>query len=279
MASRLGPLGLLNPIADIGGRTVARVRPSLTMGLRSNLARVRPELSGPELDALARRAIGSYARYWVESLRLPSLDAATIDDGFDVEGYRHIVEARAAGVGPIMVLPHLGGWEWAAAWLGRVAHIPVSAVVERLEPDDVFEWFVDLRASYGVNVIPLGDADTTARILRAVADRHVVCLVADRDLAGTGVPVEFFGASTTLPGGPALISRRSGAPILPTAVFFNGSQRICRIAEPIWPDRDLRLRDAVATTTQEVATALEALIDRAPEQWHVLQPNWSSEGR
>ncbi len=265
---------MLTPIVERFGRSIARLRPGLVEGLIDNLSHVRPEANDEELRELAAEGIGSYARYWLDSLRLPSLSATAIDEGFAVEGYEYLAASRDAGFGPIMVLPHLGGWEWAAAWLGRVAEIPVTAVVERLDPPDVYEWFVGLRSSYGINVVPLGDPDAMARLLKAVRERHVVCLVADRDIGATGIEVEFFGSTTTLPAGPALLARRSGAPILPTAVFFEGSKRVCRIEAPIRPDSDRPLRPSVAETTQRVAGALEALIAQAPGQWHVLQPNW-----
>jgi KDO2-lipid IV(A) lauroyltransferase len=37
------------------------------------------------------------------------------------------------------------------------------------------------------------------------------------------------------------------------------------------------LRADVARVTQDLAVGLEALIRRAPEQWHLLQPNWPSD--
>ncbi len=75
-----------------------------------------------------------------------------------------------------------------------------------------------------MNVVPLGpDAGTT--VMRALRDNHVVCLLADRDLQGGGPEVEFFGERTTLPAGPATLTMRLGAPILPTAVYFTGPNR------------------------------------------------------
>lgn len=246
--------------------------------LEGNLRRVRPDASDAELQALARQGFASYGRYWVETLRLPKLSAKAIDEGFDVEGYEHILRARSEGHGPIMVLPHLGGWEWAAAWLGRVAEIPVTAVVEPLEPPDVFEWFRDLRSSYGINVVPLGP-NALGPVVAAVKARHVVCLLSDRDLTDGGIEVDFFGARTTMPVGPALVARRTGAPLLPTAVYFREDQRVCRIRPPVPVERGGSLRSDLHATTQQLARELEILIDAAPDQWHVLQSVFIDEAR
>lgn len=271
LAARPFPISILRTSGAALGRFVARRDPDRLRGLEQNLALVRPDLDPAAIRSLAVEGLGSYGRYWAETFRLPSLTAGAIDRGFDVEGFEHLRRSRAGGHGPIMVLPHLGGWEWAAAWLGRVAHIPVTAVVEPLEPPDVAEWFADLRASYGINVVPLGP-DALGAVVSAVNALDVVCLLADRDLSGGGVEVDFFGARTTLPVGPALVARRTGAPLLPTAVYFCEELRVCRIRPPVEVATGGRLRSDLERTTQRLARELEVLIEQAPEQWHVLQP-------
>jgi len=293
-AVRAVPLSLLVPAAEAAG---AIAGPRL-MGAKADMLGRHLRRAGGRIPDDIGAGFGSYARYWVESLRLPTLDVRRIDRGFSFVGYEHIVQVRAGGKGPILVLPHLGGWEWAAAWLGRVAEVPVTAVVERLEPDDVFAWFTELRASWGVDVVPLG-SDAFARLTAAVRKRHIVCLLADRDIGDSGVEVEFFGEMTTMPVGPAVLAYRTGAPILPTAVFFSGRQRLCRVGTPIWPDDDDggrptsrsagdgpapssrrgRGRDRYRRMTEQVTIELERLIAQAPDQWHLLEPNWPSDHR
>jgi KDO2-lipid IV(A) lauroyltransferase len=49
------------------------------------------------------------------------------------------------------------------------------------------------------------------------------------------------------------------------------------VRPPLPTDRRGRLRDDVARITRALAVELEALIRAAPEQWHLLQPNWPSD--
>ena len=78
--------------------------------------------------------------------------------------------------------------------------------------------------------------------------------------------------------GPVTLGLRSGAPVLPTAVYFDGPDRHQGRVEPPLPlARGGRLREDVAAGTQALATALESLIGAAPDQWHLLQPNWPSD--
>ena len=74
--------------------------------------------------------------------------------------------------------------------------------------------------SLGMNVIAARARAPAATVVKALQDNEVVCLLCDRDIQGGGIEVEFFGERTTLPAGPATLAFRTGAPILPTAVYF-----------------------------------------------------------
>ena len=265
-------MGAANHLAHLA----ARQSPERRHLVERNLRRADPSLEGRDLDRAVRQLFESYARYWAESFRLPACSLDEIEAGFTTEGFEHIEAARAAGTGAIMVLPHLGGWEWAAFWLTRVRDIPVTAVVELLDPPELFEWFAALRRSFGMNVVPLGPEAGRATI-RALKDNHLLALLCDRDLKGDGQEVDFFGERTTLPAGPATLALRTGAPILPTAIYFDGDLRRGVVQAPLDTTRQGTLREDVARITQDVAHALEDLIRAAPEQWHLLQPNWPSD--
>jgi lauroyl/myristoyl acyltransferase len=91
------------------------------------------------------------------------------------------------------------------------------------------------------------------------------------------VEVEFFGERTTLPAGPATLSLRTGAPILPTAIYHEGRRHRGVARPPVPTVRTGSLRDDVGRVTQLLARELEDLIRHAPEQWHLMQPNWPSD--
>lgn len=241
-----------------------------TETLRQNLAQTGVEFP----RAAATAGIGNYARYWIDTLALPTMPTVELDRRFSYLNYHHIREVQREGQTPIMVLPHLGSWEWAAAWLGRVADQHVIAVVERLSDESVFDWFVSTRSSYGVDVIPLGPTAMAKLVAATKGSNRIICLLADRDIAGNGVEVDFFGARASFPAGPALLSLRSGNPLLPVAIYDDGRTRRCQVLPPIWPHRNGRLKDDLISTTQGVAKQLEALIAAAPDQWHVLSPVW-----
>ncbi|MXW43066.1 MAG: phosphatidylinositol mannoside acyltransferase [Acidimicrobiia bacterium] len=238
-------------------------------------------LGDKELAGLVRASFQSYARYWYDGARICGLSDSDIQVGFRHEGFEHIAEACASGVAPILVLPHLGGWEWAGAWMARVAGYPVMSVVEPPANERLFEWMVVQRQRIGIDIVPLS-SDAAAVLIKALRSGQVVCLLSDRQVGSGGVEVEFFGETTMLPAGPAIIALRTGAALLPTAVYqeaINSKHSMHRgvVMAPIVAERRGRLREDVGRVTQDLARCLEQLIRAAPEQWHLMQPNWPSD--
>jgi KDO2-lipid IV(A) lauroyltransferase len=249
--------------------------------VQRHLRRVYGRSVGPwEMTRLVDDTFASYARYWAESLRLPTLSPAEIEAGMTYDGFDHLRQASDLGRGTILALPHLGGWEWGGTHIAQCG-FPISVVVERLDPPEVFDWFVGFRESLGMNVIPVG-AGAAARCAAALKDNHMLCLLSDR-LVGdsTGVEVDFFGEVTQLPAGPATLALRTGATLLPCAVYFGrrSNQHTAVVKPPLTLERSGRLRDDVQKLTQALAHEFEDLIRRAPTQWHLMQPNWPSDHR
>lgn len=236
----------------------------------------RTGLRGAALQRAVYGAFDSYGRYWLELFRLPRDSKRSLDTRFTSEGFEHIVAAIKAGHGAVVALPHVGGFDFAGAWLASRG-LPPLVVVEPVEPPELFAWFVGVRRQLGMEVVALGPEAGPA-VLRALKDNRVVCLLCDRDLNRDGVEVDFFGERTTMPSGPATLALRTGAPLLPAAVYFLPRGRhFGRIGPPVPAERQGRLRDDVARVTQSLARRFEELIRAAPDQWHLMQPNWPSD--
>lgn len=240
-----------------------------------HLRRIDPTMTRTAMRLATQRAFDSYARYYAESFRLPTLSRRAVERGFEVEGYDRVTAALEHGNGVILALPHLGGWEWAGRWMTDRGH-RMTVVVEPLQPPELFEWFADLRRRLGFEVVGLGP-EAGAACTRALRANRALALLCDRDIGGDGVPVELFGEGTTLPAGPATLALRTGAPLLPVAVYHDGPGHHAVVRPPIPVERAGRLRDDVARITRLLAAELEVLIARAPEQWHLMQPNWPSD--
>ncbi|MEV6060609.1 phosphatidylinositol mannoside acyltransferase [Nocardia asteroides] len=270
---RSAPEGLVRKVFDLGAdRAVRNGGPEQ---LRRNLARVlgvRPEQVPADL---IRASMRSYARYWREAFRLPSMDHSTVD--YYVAGLEHLDAALERGRGVILVLPHSGNWDMAGVWL--VQHYSTfTTVAERLEPESLFERFVAYRESLGFEVFPLtgGEQPPFGQLADRLRDNRIVCLMGERDLTGKGVPVDFFGERTWMPAGAAKLAIETGAALMPVHAWFT--------TEPdgtegwgLKTDAPLDVSEGVAAATQALADWFAAHIVQHPADWHMLQPLWEAD--
>lgn len=271
------PAPLIGGLATVSGLTMAEVWRKKRPIVRANLRRVvGPDVSEADLERLVIESFDSYARYWVESARLISMPPAEVFRRFSIEGFERVEEESAKHRGIILALPHLGFWDLGGLWLTLKGY-PMTTVAEPLDPPDLFEWFRAQREALGLTIHPLG-SDTPGRLSSALKAGRLVGLVADRDLIGNGVEVEFFGEVTTLPAGPAVLALRTGAPLFPSIVYQRPHGKGHGvILPPLEIERTGRLRVDVTRVTRMLAAAFEDLIRKAPAQWHVFQPNWPSD--
>jgi lauroyl/myristoyl acyltransferase len=259
--------------------------------LRANLARVVPSASPAQLDLLVRDGMRSYARYWCEAFRLPTMDAAEVHARLDpfLTGRGPFLEALQAGRGVVFAVPHSGNWDAAGVWLvetlRRLGLPPgFTTVAQRLRPESLYRRFVAYRESLGFEVVAAEDGSAAHRaLIRRLRAGGIVCLVADRDITGTGVEVQFLGEPAHFPAGPARLAALTGALLMPAYPHFTPDGWQVPIAEPVPVGDGARLRTvearagAVADATQAIADVFGGLIARAPADWHALQPIWTAD--
>jgi len=269
-----GPLA--SGVAQVAGVVAGRLGGERRALITRHLQRIHgPDLKGRALQAEVDRAFASYGRYWMESFRLPARPGHEFEAAMCYEGIGNLEAARAGGRGVLLAMPHLGAWDWGGAWLAS-SGFPLTVVAESLEPPELSDWFARLRQRMGMRVIPL-DRNAGSAVMAALRRGEVLGLLCDRDLTGDGIDVEFFGERTRLPAGPATLALRSGAPLLACCVLFEGDHHRGIVRPPLDTSRQGTLREDVSRITQDMARALEGLIRRAPEQWHVFQPNWPTD--
>ncbi|HEX9855733.1 MAG TPA: phosphatidylinositol mannoside acyltransferase [Acidimicrobiia bacterium] len=258
------------------GRLLWHLAPKRRALVQRHLRRVVGESA--DVVALSRRMFASYGRYWAELFWITPRRKAEFVEHADVEGVEHATAARDAGRGVIFALPHIGNWEAAGAKAEAIG-FPVLAAAEALSNQRIVDWFVECRRAVGIDVVVASTgAKVTAALMRRLGDGGTVALVADRDVTGRGVEVEFFGEKTTMPAGPVALAERTGAALFPVGSYFKeGKGHDFVIHEPIViPDAPTR-EERIAGGVKAFASALEGIIRVAPEQWHLFVPNWPSD--
>lgn len=275
-----GLVGALpGPVVRRLGRSFGRVWAAVDRSRRAMARRHADRVlgDGVDLDRSSVEMMRSYGRYYAEALWLRGRRVDGMLAETEVQGLEKLIAARDAGTGMIYALPHMGNWE-AAAPIAVSVGISVVAVAEVLPNRRITDWFSEMRAEMGIEVVlATGRVEVMRRLEEAISTNKAVALLSDRDLKGKGVQVEFFGEQTTLPPGPATLALRTGAPLFPVGCYFkDGGYRVV-VHDPLTvPDQGSRT-EKVAAVTQALATRLEGIIGEAPEQWHLVQPNWPSD--
>jgi phosphatidylinositol dimannoside acyltransferase len=243
--------------------------------LEANLVRVLgPDVEGKQLRAMSRLGMRSYARYWLEVFRLPVMPVSRLVEGMRAEGpFDEAFGYLAVGRGVVFALPHMGNWDQAGAWIMSQGAGTITAVMERLKPESVYEKFVAFRESLGMEVLPAsGGARPFGILAQRLRAGKVVVLVADRDVTGTGIEVDFFGEKCMMQPGSAALAVQTGAALMPVILWFDDDGWGVRIGDeipvPALPTR----KECVAAMMQDVARFFEDGIREHPQDWHMLQP-------
>jgi lauroyl/myristoyl acyltransferase len=229
----------------------------------------------PASDDLVRSALASYGRTLYEVLALPSWQpreviARVVTEVESERQFRQMVAARGA----VVALPHSGNWDLAGAW-ACLTRLPVTTVAEELGGGS-FQAFVRFRERLGMEVLSHRDPAATSKLIHAIRQGRVVCLLADRDLVGTGVPVQWRGQPITMPAGPALVARRTGAALVPLISQYTPSGMKIIFGSPV---EQRPGRDGLIWMIQQVADFFADRIAERPQDWHLMQPFFNRSDR
>jgi len=245
--------------------------------LRRHMRRVLgPEPSEASITAAGREMFASYGRYWAEVFWFRPRRKDWVVREAVATGLDDVYATQQAGRGVVMVAPHMGNWEVAGA-VAEALDLRVVSVAEDLPNRRITEWFVKTRAAFGIDIIIHGGGSTMSLLTKALKQGRVVALVADRDVSGRGVAVEFFGEMTTMPAGPFSLVELTGAALFPVGSYFDGSGwRFVVHPELPLPEAEKR-SERIRLGTQALAHEFEGIIRVKPTDWHLFQPNWPSD--
>jgi KDO2-lipid IV(A) lauroyltransferase len=259
---------------DRGARFLVKRNPKSVQRLRSNLMRVKPELTKSQMNLLVEEAMASYMRYWCDTFRFPNWNKERINSTVTVTRENLLLDGIQSGRGVIVALPHAGNWDHAGAYF-CLKGIHLVTVAERLKPERLFLEFLRYRQAMGMEVLAL-DTRSVATLAQRLREGHLVALVADRDLSKSGIDVNFFGNTARMPAGPAVLAIKTGA-ILLTAFVNYTSQGIHITFDELEVPKDGTQEEKVSVLVQKSADNFAQGIRQFPQDWHMLQRIWIDE--
>ena len=233
--------------------------------LENYAAALGRESSDREVARVARHAFQNYGRMLTDFLLLGSLTPEELLKRMTIDGREHLDAALAKGRGAIMAAPHMGSWDMAGSYAGALGY-PISAVAQRF-PGSLNDAVVRTRQRFGLNVITLGRSAVRG-ITQALQANAIVGLLCDLE-QGPGVTVRFFGKRAVVPGGPAAIALKTGAPLIPACQYATspGHHHIHLDPPLTWSEGETK-----EGLMQRVVGRFEDFIKQRPDQWYAFRP-------
>ena len=212
---------------------------------------------GPEV----REVFRNFGQYLLEFTNAPRPELLHVD----VEAAPETQALLRSGQGAMMLSAHLGNWELGAVALARLGHRTAAVALPHADAR-INQWFDERRATAGVQVVPLGSR-ATSRCLNLLREGFLIGIVGDREFGANGIEVSLFGRPALIPRGPALLSLRSGAAVIPSLMIRESFGRFRFYLEtPIRPPAPASVQ-AIPWLSQQYAAVIERYIRRFPTQW------------
>jgi lauroyl/myristoyl acyltransferase len=263
------------------GRAVAWLLGSLAYWLLPNRRRVMAlnyapvigaDPSDPRVQRIGRLAFRNYALYLYEFLKSPHYSVDAVDKRVSLHVGDDFAQARALGKGMIFASAHFGNMDYAGISVVKRI-VPMTVVADVLKPKVLMDRLVEFRGKKGLNIVYLAKAPRA--ILTALKRNEAVGFLLDVGCARKdGVPVTFFGRRTMFTAGPALLSLRTGAPIVVGYARVEGDHIHAYSYPPIFAENTGNKEEDARRCSQAIATYFEDFIRRCPEQWYIFRPMW-----
>ena len=184
-----------------------------------------------------------------------------------------IKSKHAEKKGLILLSGHFGNWEYMAISIALQTDVPFAIVVKEQRNTFVTEWLNKVRSQWGNRNVQLGIS--IRQIYKELKDKNIVAMVADQRGPSDGAKVNFFGRKAAVYSGPAVLSLKTGAPILygmairqPDNSYFAEFHEICMDNLP--DDYE----EKVSEVNQRLTDFLESVIRKYPEQWLWMHKRW-----
>lgn len=234
---------------------------------------------GTDDEILTRHVLGifrNFAKYLADFFKFACIDRSYIDKYVKVEGSQYIDKCLSEGKGAICLALHLGNWELGGFVLAALGY-PANAIVLKHADKRINDLFTRRREQNKLCNIPVGMS--VKNCFKALRGNEVVAIVGDKDYTSSGEYVDFFGRKALMPKGPAVISLKTGAPLVIT-YLSRGNDDTFRLTfeEPIkyTPTGNMEkdTRELMGTYLKE----FERVIREYPDQWYAFKPVWGNGG-
>jgi KDO2-lipid IV(A) lauroyltransferase len=269
------PLRTLYGIAHFVGDGAYFFRRPARRDVIANMRQVMgPNATDSEVRRAAREVFRNATRYYADLLAIPRLDVQRFRrEQLELEGEHWLHEAQSSGRGAVLVSAHFGSPEMAVQGLAAEG-FSIMGLTEPLRPQQLSDFIHWLRSQHG-HVYRTVGVGALKEAIRRLRSGGLVALLLDRDVGGTGVPMQFFGAESSIPLGAVDLAMRTGADLIPAWAWrIDGYRFRAVLGPPLVLIRTGDFDADVRANTQRLLAIFEERLRADPGQWAVLEPIW-----
>ncbi|MCP4649071.1 MAG: lysophospholipid acyltransferase family protein [PVC group bacterium] len=220
----------------------------------------------------------NFGKYLIDFFRSGKMNKQFIDRFVKVDKLEYMDEALSRGKGAIGLTAHLGNWELCAQILGVLGY-KMNAIALTHQNEKINDFFNYQRELSGIKVVPVGIS--VRRCFAALKRNEIVGILGDRDFSGAnGIFMDFLGKQMLIPRGPAVLSLRTGAAIVPAFVVRDEQDERCFkyiFEKPIYPQKTENEEEDIKRITEQIAKVIELYVKKYPQQWFMFSEFWNPE--
>ncbi|MCM8766412.1 MAG: lysophospholipid acyltransferase family protein [Candidatus Omnitrophica bacterium] len=232
-----------------------------------------------EIPKYARQVFCNFAKNLVDFFRFGLIDKRFLRERVKIVGLENMDEAFKMGRGILGITAHLGNWELGGVIMAQKGY-PLNAVAWEHNDPRINKLFLSQRRRKGINVIPLGIA--LRRCFEALKNNEMVAMLGDRDFSprGNRTEVIFLGRPFKVPRGPATLSLRTGAVIVPGFTIRERDDSFTLYFEkPVKYIPSGNYEKDIAELTQRFMEVIEKYVKEYPEQWFMFREFWEQQAQ
>jgi len=228
-------------------------------------------VSGPA-EKVARESFINFGKSIAEVLKIYYGFGNGLIQNIVIRGSEHYRKAAAKGRGVIIITGHCGNWELSALAFG-VKVYPVSVVARAQDNPYINGMLGKIRARYGNSVIYKKGA--LKAILSCLKKEGVVGILMDQAvMQDEGFIINFLGRGAWTTKMPALIARKTGAPVIPVFMNREGTGHIMTIYPEVALNLEERSESALKEVTQHLSSYVDEFIKEHPAEWLWIHRRW-----
>ncbi len=226
-------------------------------------------LSQADQRDIARAAFQSIAISIVELFLVKKIKISS-DKSFTMIGNEHLERAFAQGKGVVLVVSHLGSWEY-LSFLPYLTKRKWSVVVKNIRNPYLNDYIQRLRLL--TTITPIAKVNSMRPMLKELKENHGVAILIDQWAGAEGLWLDFFDVETSTTSVPSRLAKKTGCALIPAYCLRKG---VGQYEIHIHPQVPLDSGDEnwERTTTETLNGFLEEQIKKYPEQWLWTHRRW-----